>query len=300
MEALYIEAHRTGLLAERIVEAKARLSECDLCPRECGVDRLAGERGYCGGGAAAEISSAGPHYGEEPPLVGTGGSGTIFLTHCSLRCVFCQNDDISHEGRGREVDAEGLARVMADLQRHGCHNINFVTPTHYLPQILEGLESAVLLGLELPLVWNCGGYEKVDALRLLDGIVDIYMPDVKFSGAAAAGRYCDAPDYPDRSRQALREMHRQVGDLIVGAEGLARRGLLVRHLVLPDALAGTEEVASFLAREISPHTYVNVMDQYRPCCRAREFREIARRITPAEYEAALRVVRGHGLHRGFC
>jgi putative pyruvate formate lyase activating enzyme len=300
MEALYIEAHRTGLLAERVAEAMARLGKCDLCPRECGVDRLAGERGYCGSGATAEISSAGPHYGEEPPLVGRGGSGTIFLTHCGLRCVFCQNDDISHEGRGREIDAEELAGVMVELQRHCCHNINFVTPSHYLPQILEALDLAVPLGLELPLVWNCGGYEKVDALRLLDGIVDIYMPDVKFSGAGPAGRYCDAPDYWERARSALREMHRQVGDLDVGSGGLARRGLLVRHLVLPGSQAGTEEVAAFLAQEISTGTYVNVMDQYRPCCRAGEFPEIARPVTPAEYETAIHLARGQGLHRGFC
>lgn len=300
MEALYIEAHRTGLLTERVAEAMARLEKCDLCPRECGVDRLTGERGYCGGGAVAEISSAGPHYGEEPPLVGRGGSGTIFLTHCGLRCVFCQNDDISHDGRGREVDAEELARVMVELQRHGSHNINLVTPTHYLPQILDALDLAAGLGLELPLVWNCGGYEKVGALSLLDGIVDIYMPDVKFSGAGPAGRYCDAPDYWERARSTLREMHRQVGDLAVDSEGLARRGLLVRHLVLPGSQAGTEEVAAFLAQEISTETYVNVMDQYRPCCRAREFPEIARPVTPAEYEEALRSVRGQGLHRGFC
>jgi putative pyruvate formate lyase activating enzyme len=300
MEALYVEAHRTGLLAEKAAEARSRLRGCDLCPRQCGADRLADEKGDCGGGALAEVSSAGPHYGEEPPLVGREGSGTIFLTHCSLRCVFCQNYDISHLGKGREVEAEEMARIMVELQLRGCHNINFVTPTHYLAQILEALDVAADLGLRVPVVWNCGGYEKVDALLLLEGIVDIYMPDIKFAGSAPAETFCNAPDYWNRAREAVKEMHRQVGDLQISPDGLAERGLLVRHLVLPGSLAGTEEVAAFLAREISRETYVNVMDQYRPCYRAREYPGISRRITSEEYEAALDAVRREGLHRGFC
>jgi putative pyruvate formate lyase activating enzyme len=288
-----------GLLAERVEEARARLEACDLCPRGCGANRLAGERGACGGGAAAAVSSAGPHYGEEPPLVGRGGSGTIFFTHCGLRCVFCQNCDISHLGEGREVTAPELAAAMLELQRHGCHNINFVTPTHYLPQILEAVGIAAGMGLGVPLVWNCGGYESVEALVLLEGVVDMYMPDVKFGKAGRAERYCDAPDYFERAQEAVREMHRQAGDLVIGPEGLARRGLLVRHLVLPASAAGTEEVVRFLAEDVSRDTYVNIMDQYRPCFRAGEFPEISRRVRAEEFTAAAEAARKTGLHRGF-
>ncbi len=294
---VYVRAHDTGLLAERAAEARRLLESCELCPRRCGVNRLAGERGVCRGGAEAEISSAGPHYGEEPPLVGWGGSGTIFLTHCNLRCLFCQNYDISHLGRGQEVGTQELAAVMLELQGRGCHNINFVTPTHYLPQILAAVEVAAEGGLQVPLVWNCGGYERVEALRLLEGVVDIFMPDIKFSGRDPARRYCDAPDYFERARDAVREMHRQVGDLLIGSEGLARRGLLVRHLVLPGGLAGTEEVVKFLAG-ISRDTYLNVMDQYRPCYRAGEFREISRSTSRGEHREAVRLARQAGIHRG--
>ena len=297
MTPLYVHALETGILADRAAEAMRILEACELCPRRCGVNRLAGERGVCRGGAAAEISSAGPHYGEEPPLVGWGGSGTIFLTHCNLRCLFCQNYDISHLGRGREVTAQELGEIMLELQRRGCHNINFVTPTHYLPQILAGVEAAAEGGLQVPLVWNCGGYERVEALRLLEGVVDIYMPDMKFAAREPAQRYCDAPDYFEKAKDAVREMHRQVGDLHIGPEGLARRGLLARHLVLPGGLAGTAEVVRFLAG-LSTETYLNVMDQYRPCYRADEFPEISRRTGRSEHRAAVRLAREAGIHRG--
>jgi putative pyruvate formate lyase activating enzyme len=293
----YLEAHRTGLLARRAEEAVRRLARCDLCPRACGVDRIGGERGVCGAGAAVEVASWGPHFGEEPPLVGRHGSGTIFLAHCGLRCCFCQNADISFGGADA-LSAGELALVMLRLQALGCHNVNFVTPTHYLPQILAAVDSAAGRGLEIPLVWNCGGYEDAAALELLEGVVDIYMPDVKFADAATARRFCGAPDYFEVARRAVREMHRQVGDLEIGAPGTARRGLLVRHLVLPDGLAGTEAVMAFLAGEISRDTWVNVMDQYRPCHRAREFPELARRIAPAERAAAVATARRAGLHRG--
>jgi putative pyruvate formate lyase activating enzyme len=299
MEALSIEACRTGLLEERAAQARSRLLSCDLCPRECGVNRLEGERGVCRGGARAEVSSTGPHFGEEPPLVGWGGSGTIFLTHCNLRCIFCQNYDISHRGRGRQVSAAELGGMMIELQRQGCHNINFVTPTHYLPQILEAVMEAVPAGLQIPLVWNCGGYERVESLSLLEGIVDIFMPDIKFSSVDAAERFCRAPDYYARAKESVAEMHRQVGDLIVTPEGLAERGLLVRHLVLPGGLAGTEEVFRFLAEEISRETYVNIMEQYRPCGEAHGHREIGRRITAEEYGQARGLAARAGLHRGF-
>jgi putative pyruvate formate lyase activating enzyme len=297
MMPLYIDSCHRGDLAERAREARERLSSCDLCPRECGVDRTAGKRGYCGGGAAAEVASAGPHFGEEPPLTGWGGSGTIFFAGCSLRCVFCQNADISH-GRGRELSSRELAGVMVELQQRGCHNINVVTPTHVLPFILEALDEAVPLGLQVPLVWNCGGYESVESVRLLDGIVDIYMPDLKFVRPETSARLCEAPDYFDRAREALLEMHRQTGDLEVGDEGLARRGLLVRHLVLPGGLADTEKVVRFLADEVSPDTWINVMDQYRPCHEAHAHEGMGRRPSAAEYKEAVRLARAAGLHRG--
>ena len=295
--AAYIEAHRTGALARRAAEASARLAACDLCPRECGVDRLGEGRGVCGAGDTAEVASWGPHFGEEPPLVGRHGSGTIFLAHCGLRCCFCQNHDISF-GSGTPLTAAQLAGIMLELQRTGCRNVNFVTPTHYLPQILQAVDVAAGRGLELPLGWNCGGYESVAALRLLDGIVDIHMPDIKFSAPGPARRFCGAPDYFERAKEAVREMHRQVGDLEIGPDGVARRGLLVRHLVLPDGLAGTEAVMRFLAEEVSRETWVNVMDQYRPCHEARRFPELARRITAEEWAAAAAAARAAGLHRG--
>lgn len=298
MIPLYIESHDRGILAPRAREARERLRACDLCPRNCGVDRLAGEQGYCEGGKDAEVSSAGPHFGEEPPLTGWAGSGTIFLTGCSLKCVFCQNADISHGGRGQVLTAPDLGKIMLDLQGGGCHNINFVTPTHALPFILEGLLEAVPMGLQVPLVWNCGGYESVDALRLLDGIIDIYMPDIKFARGETSARLCDAPDYFERAKESLLEMHRQTGDLEVGAEGLARRGLLVRHLVLPGGLADTGEVVRFLADEISAETWINVMDQYRPCHDAHRLDGISRRPTAAEYDDAVRLSHEAGLHRG--
>jgi putative pyruvate formate lyase activating enzyme len=299
MEALYVEAYRTGVLEQRVETARTCLKSCDLCPRSCGVDRVAGEKGVCGGGARAEVSSAGSHFGEEPPLVGSMGSGTIFLSRCGLGCVFCQNHEISHLGEGVEVSASEMAGTMLELQRAGCHNINLVTPTHFLPQILEALLEAAAAGLEVPLVWNCGGYERAAALRLLEGVVDIYMPDIKFSESDPADLYCGAPDYFDRARETLREMYRQVGDLVIGEDGLASRGLLVRHLIMPGGLSGTAEVVRFLSEEISGETYLNLMDQYRPCCRVGEFPEIGRGITAGEYESAREEVRRAGLHRGY-
>lgn len=296
MRAAYLELSEEEL--RRREEALwALLEGCRLCPRRCGVNRLRGERGYCGAGSRAVVSSLGPHFGEEPPLVGVGGSGTIFLAHCNLGCVYCQNYEISHWAIGQAVDAEELAAGMLRLQEMGCHNVNLVTPTHFAPQIVQALIVARRRGLRLPLVWNCGGYESVEALRWLEGVVDIYMPDVKYADEEPARRYSAAPDYFDRAREALREMHRQVGDLqVVG--GIARRGLLIRHLVLPGGVAGSERVFRFIARELSPHSYVNVMFQYRPLYRAAEFPEIARRPTLEEYRAALRAARAAGLHRG--
>jgi putative pyruvate formate lyase activating enzyme len=252
--------------------------------------------GVCGAGGEAVIASSGPHFGEEAPLVGMGGSGTIFLTHCNLQCVFCQNSDISQRGAGAVVSAAQLARVMLELQRLGCHNINFVTPTHQAFQILSALPLAIDGGLALPLVYNCGGYESLETLQLLDGIVDIYMPDFKYAEAETGRRYSGVNDYPARVRPAVREMHRQVGDLVLDGRGVAQQGLLVRHLVLPHDLAGTAQVVAFLA-ELSRNTYVNIMGQYRPSYRARAYPPLTRRLTVAEMEGALRLARAAGLHR---
>jgi putative pyruvate formate lyase activating enzyme len=288
-----------GVLHERIKSLRKILTNCRLCPRACEVNRLEGEQGYCRAGAEAMISSAFPHYGEEPPLVGSHGSGTIFLTHCNLRCVFCQNYAISHLGEGRSVSAAELAHSMIELQRRGCHNINFVTPTHYVPQIIATLPEAIDAGLTVPLVYNCGGYESLEVIKLLDGIIDIYMPDAKFAREEDAARYCNAPDYPHVLLEVLSEMHRQVGDLILDERGVAYRGLLIRHLVMPHGVAGTKELMAFIAHHVSTDSYVNIMDQYRPLYRAGEFPEIDRPISGREYREAIGIARNEGLHRGF-
>lgn len=243
------------------------------------------------------VSSYGPHLGEEAPLVGRHGSGTIFFTNCNLHCAYCQNYTISQLGYGEPVSSHELARIMLSLQRRHCHNINLVSPTHVVPQILEALEVAAGAGLSLPLVYNTGGYDSLETLRLLDGVVDIYMPDMKYADARVAQELSDAPEYPSVNRAAVKEMHRQVGDLEIDRDGIAQRGLLVRHLVLPEGLAGTRETARFLSTEISSNTYVNVMDQYRPCYRATEFRALGRRPSQEEFEQAVREMREAGLAR---
>lgn len=273
------------------------MENCRLCPRECKVNRLKDEKGVCRTGRLAMVSSFGPHFGEEDPLVGNNGSGTIFMTNCNLLCVFCQNWEISHLGEGREVSSKDLAGMMIHLQRQGCHNINFVTPTHVVPQILDALRYAVEDGLNVPLVYNTGGYDAVESLKLLAGIFDIYMPDFKFWDPETARKYLKAPDYPERAREAIKEMHRQVGDLIVDENGIASRGLLLRHLVMPEGTAGTRDIMRFIAKEISPNTYVNIMDQYRPCGNAGRYPLISRCITNNEYEAALRSAREEGIVR---
>jgi putative pyruvate formate lyase activating enzyme len=294
----YIELRRMGELHERVEAAyKLIAPSCELCPRCCGIDRLAGQVGVCRTGPLPVVSSYGPHFGEEPPLVGYYGSGTIFFGNCNLQCIFCQNYEISQTIGGREVSVEELAEMMLSLARQGCHNINLVSPTHQLPFILSALEVAVEAGLDIPLVYNCGGYEPVKVLSILDGVVDIYMPDAKYGNNEIGRELSGVPDYWDRNREALREMHRQVGDLAVDERGIALRGLLVRHLVLPNNLAGTREVLHFLAGEISKDTYVNVMDQYRPAFKAVGHPHIGRRITSQEYLEALETARAEGLWR---
>ena len=286
-----------GELGRRAAEAYTHLEKCDLCARGCGVNRRAGEMGVCRTGERAKISSYAAHMGEEDPLRGWRGSGTIFFTRCNLRCQFCQNHDISQTDDGNETLPEELAAIMLKLQSLGCHNINLVSPSHVIAQVLAAVAVAAPSGLNLPLVYNTGGYDSMAALRLLDAVVDIYMPDMKYADAVNARRYSVANNYPQINRASVREMHRQVGDLQIGENGLATRGLLVRHLVLPAGLAGTAEIVRFLADEISPDTYLNLMDQYRPAYKAHLFLELDRRPTNQEYQAAVLAAGEAGLHR---
>ena len=296
-EPSYLALHRKGELEERLEKLFALMATCELCPRQCKVRRLEGENGICQTGMRAKVASYNPHFGEEAPLVGRSGSGTIFMSSCNLFCSFCQNYEISHLGQGVEADAGQLAAMMVSLQRQGCHNINFVTPSHVVPQIIAALPQAVAKGLNVPLVYNSSGYDSVATLKILEGIFDIYMPDFKFWSEESGKRYAKASDYPEVARRALREMHRQVGDLVLDDAGVAVRGLLVRHLVMPGGLDETRSIMQFLAQELSVDTYVNVMDQYRPCGLARQYPPIDRGLNGAEYREALDAAREAGLHR---
>jgi putative pyruvate formate lyase activating enzyme len=295
----YISLFEKGELNQRIGLLKEFLKECRLCPRECRVNRLNGKVGVCKAGPELMVSNAFPHFGEESPLVGTHGSGTIFLTHCNLRCIFCQNYDISHLGKGERITSSDMARFMLRLQEAGCHNINFVTPTHYVPQIVSSLPEAIEKGLRLPIVYNCSGYEPIEVIQLLEGVVDIYMPDAKYMDERDSLRFSNAPDYPLVIKRVLIEMHRQVGDLITNSKGIAERGLLIRHLVMPNGVASSEAVLKFIAEEISVHSYVNIMDQYRPEYRAYEYPEINCRISHKEYLEVVQIAKRFRLYRGF-
>lgn len=297
LKPAYLDLLETGELQSRVVEAYEHLRKCGLCGWECGKDRRAGKLGVCRTGERAQVSSYGPHLGEEAPLRGWRGSGTVFFTRCSLRCQFCQNHDISQTDAGNEMEPEELAAVMLELQALGCHNINLVTPTHVVPQILAAVLIAAQAGLHLPLVYNTGGYDSPEAMRLMDGVVDIYMPDMKYANPLVGLHYSKIRNYPQVNWAAVREMHRQVGDLQFDPQGLAIRGVLVRHLVLPFGTAGTEDVMHFLAEEISPDTYVNVMDQYQPAFNAHRYPKLKRRVTPEEHDSALETARKEGLHR---
>lgn len=310
-EPLYLKMIQTGEIDERINKLTNILQDCVLCPRKCHINRIKGEKGYCQAGSELEISSYGPHFGEEEPLVGSqsivvsymgrvkpaGGSGTIFLTHCNLRCIYCQNYTISHLGEGKTVSPEKFARIMLELQNAGCHNINLVTPTHYTPQLVKSLKIAGEMGLRLPIVYNCGGYEEVNTLKLLDGLIDIYMPDIKYGLQDSSDKYSNAPDYFERCKEAVKEMHSQVGDLKLNNKGIAFQGLLIRHLVLPADLAGSFEVLKFIAGEISTNSYVNIMDQYRPMFRASQYREINRIPTRQEIGSVMELAKNLGLTR---
>ena len=295
----YLRLHAAGELAGRVEKALAALSDCTLCGRQCHAQRLAAEPkgAFCRTGRHAFVCSAFAHLGEEDCLRGTRGSGTVFFSQCNLRCEFCQNYDISYTAAGCRVTAHELAALMLRLQQSGCHNINLVTPSHVVPQILEALLVAAGEGLRLPLVYNTGGYDRVETLQLLDGVIDIYMPDFKFWDPDTADELAHARDYPEVARAAIREMHRQVGDLAIDDDGLARRGLLVRHLVMPGQLEQTRAILRFLSQEISADTYVNVMAQYHPEAHAARHPAINRPLTSAEYRQAQQIARAEGLWR---
>lgn len=298
-EPAYLHLHRRGELLRRAGRALELLRSCRACPRQCRVNRLDDKFAVCRTGRYATVASYSPHHGEEDCLRGWRGSGTIFLSGCNLRCVFCQNFDISWQVRGSPAPPHQLAAMMLELQACGCHNINFVTPEHVVPQIIEALTFAIEGGLRLPIVYNTSGYDSMESLELLDGIVDIYMPDFKYWDSEMARKYSRAPDYPQVARRVLKEMYRQVGDLVIDEDSLAKRGLLIRHLVMPGDIAGTGEIMRWIAQELSPTTYVNLMGQYYPAGKVMrsEFPEINRRVTPVEYERALDEAWRAGLER---
>ncbi|OPY75413.1 MAG: hypothetical protein A4E64_01910 [Syntrophorhabdus sp. PtaU1.Bin058] len=296
---LYIESYSSGILQDRLEELESLLNPCTLCPRQCKANRLVGDLGYCRAPYDLSISSASPHFGEEAPLVGHNGSGTIFLTHCNLKCIFCQNYDISIYGEGTRYTYGKLAALMIDLQDRGCHNINLVTPTHYVPQIIKALPIAIENGLSIPLVYNTSGYDSPGTIRLLDGIIDIYMPDIKFLDSGLSQRFCKAADYPEVVREAVIEMQRQVGDLVVDENGIAGKGLIIRHLVMPSCGEDTKRIMEFIRDNVSRNAFVNIMSQYHPCHRAGEFEEIASRISLKEHTEAVRYARIIGLSRAF-
>lgn len=295
----YRALYQSGELLQRLREAYRRLAACDLCPHECGVDRIRGERGVCGAGLQPRIASANVHHGEEPPISGSRGSGTIFLSGCSLKCMFCQNFPISQLGNGEEITTRGLASRMLRLQRQGVHNINFVTPTHYLPQILAALWLAVPGGFSLPVVWNSSGYEKVDCLRLLEGVVDIFLPDMKYAEERSSVEFSAAPGYRDCNRAAVSEMLRQTGHLQLDDDGIARRGLIIRHLVLPGGRAGSRETLAWIAQNLGTDTHIALMNQYFPAHRAVSSDALGRKIDDEEYDEAVAALEEFGLENGW-
>jgi putative pyruvate formate lyase activating enzyme len=288
-EPSYLKLHRSGELKKRGEKLWAIMKNCNLCPRECGINRLNGEEGFCQASFRLEVSAYHPHFGEERPLVGKGGSGTIFFTNCGLRCVFCINWEISQGGKGKLITIKDLTEIMLSLQKMGCHNINLVTPTHYSPHIVLAIDMAAARGLKLPLVYNTCGWEKVEILKLLDGIIDIYLPDFKYFDGKMAAKYSSgAKSYPELTKKALLEMHRQVGVAKTASDGLMYRGLMIRHLVMPNGVSGTKEVISWIAENLPKDTYLNILSQYRPMYRAFNYQEISRSITYKEYGEAIR------------
>ncbi len=299
----YINLYRTGELERRVLRLEARLAECDICPRECGAKRTMGKLGHCNTGRLAPVASVGAHHGEEPALSGSRGSGTVFFGNCNLRCVYCQNYQISqdYETQQRNVmEPVAIAERLLYLQDElGCHNINLVTPSHVVPQIMRTLLEAVPKGLRLPLVYNTSSYDSLATLRELDGVVDIYLADLRYASDELARRYSHARHYVESSRAAIKEMYRQVGDVALDGEGAARKGLIVRHLILPDGIAGSEASLTWLAREVSPTVAVSIMSQYYPTNRACKYRELNRRITPAEYREVAGLAAALGFENGW-
>ncbi|MFH1096589.1 MAG: radical SAM protein [Candidatus Desantisbacteria bacterium] len=299
MQPSYLSLYQSGVLTQRVQEAYRMLEKCRVCPRNCGVNRLKGEQGFCGSGLLPIVSSCNSHHGEEPPISGYRGSGTIFLANCNLRCVFCQNYPISQLGAGNEIRVEELARMMLKLQKNSCHNINFVTPTHFTPQILYAIELAARDGLNIPILWNTNGYESIEMLKLLDGIISIYLPDAKYIDPQMAKKYSNTPNYPEVNLTALKEMWRQAGSLIVDEQMIAQKGMIVRHLVLPEGIAGTKGVLKMLAQEISTVVHISLMSQYFPANKAASYPSINRRIIKQEYDDALKWLDQEGLCEGW-
>ncbi len=293
----YIDLYHSGRLKEIFDELREKMEPCTICPHNCSVARLKGQTGRCKTGSLAKTASYSPHHGEEKPLSGSKGSGTIFFSECSLRCVFCQNYDISQLGYGKQVFAEELSDMMIKLQDAGCHNINFVSPTHVICQIIEALIIAVKKGLNIPLVYNTGGYDSEDTLKIVNGVFDIYMPDMKYSDSMNGVKYSGIKNYPLINMQAVRQMHSQVGDLILDENGIAVKGLLVRILILPGNMAGIGKTARFLAENISKDTYINLLTQYYPGYNAKRYPELSRRITMDEFNDAMAIAKSAGLHR---
>lgn len=295
----YIDAFKTKALHQKAATAKEALASCCICPRKCKVNRLKDELGFCRTGLHAIVNSTFSHFGEEPPISGTRGSGTIFFSRCNLRCCYCQNYQFSQLEEGRPASSEELADYMLKLQEEGCHNINFVTPTHVLPQILEALIPAIQGGLRIPLVYNTSGYELPETIRLLDGIIDIYLPDMRYAHNAHAVRYSSAPGYPELNKGAVKEMFRQVGTATFDAQEVIRRGLIIRHLVLPQDISGTEEIFAFISRELTPETYISLMSQYHPYFEAQKYPPLDREITLEEYENAVELLKKYNLTNGW-
>lgn len=295
----YLQVYKSGKLEEIIEELEKLLEACSLCPRKCGVNRLKDEKGFCRTGLKPKVCSYLPHYGEEPPISGKNGSGTIFFSYCNMACVYCQNYEFSQLGQGRELEFDELAQIMLKLQAMGCHNINLVTPTHVLPPILRALKIAIEKGLKIPLVYNTGGYELKEVIKLLEDIVDIYLPDMRYADNEMAIKYSSAPNYPKYNQEAVKQMHRQVGLAQINKKGIIEKGLIIRHLVLPNDISGTEKVMQFIAQELSPDTYISLMSQYTPYYKANQFKEISRRITYEEYQKAQKIMEKYGLYNGW-
>lgn len=299
MPASYIESYNNGKLHSAAQQARRMLAQCCICPQACKVNRIQNETGRCKTGDKAKVFSFMAHHGEEPPVSGVKGSGTIFFSCCNMKCVYCQNYEFSQLGQGKETSSDELAEIMLKLQDEGCHNINLVSPTHVMPQILESLEAAIPRGLNVPIVYNTGGYEKTEAISLLEGIVDVYLVDMRYSNSSNALAYSSAGDYPEFNKEAVKLMHRQAGIARFSRDGIIERGVIIRHLVLPNNISGTEEIMGFIAKEISQETYISLMSQYIPYHKARQFPKISRRITEEEYEAAQGIMHKHGLFNGW-